>query len=114
MKESSEQSPNMVISPPFPIQDCFDSYLVISASEIDLVIPNIFEIHGRNKLYVALIIACDGEVNKELRLLLVFLVPFTSQCRRVFFGHKDFSTYEGYSDYVENEAVKRATRFYPP
>ena len=54
MNESSEQFPTVVTSFLLPSQYFPNSYSVISISEIDFVIPKVFEFHGRNKLGVAM------------------------------------------------------------
>ena len=85
MHKSNEQFPNMVAPSPFSCQHYPDSHFIISASEIDFVILEIFESHGRNKLGVAMakyldsVSAHDGKVSEGLRLLLTCLAPPTSQ-----------------------------------
>ena len=120
VNESSEQSPNAVTSPPFLNQYSPDSYSSIPVNEIDFIIPENFEFHDRNKLRVAMarylepINASEGGVNGECKLSLTCLAPFTSPWKPVTRVPKNYSIYEGYQDHVEDEALKRATRFYPP
>ncbi|XP_071928948.1 uncharacterized protein [Coffea arabica] len=120
VKESSEQSPNAVTSPPLLHQYSPDSYSSIPVNEIDFIIPDNFEFHDRNKLRVAMarylepINANEGGVNGECKLSSTRLAPFTSPWKPVTRMLKDYSIYEGYQDYIEDEALRRATRFYPP
>ena len=86
MNKSSEQFSNVVTPPLFPNQHSPNSYSVISITEIDFVIPKIFEFHRRrNKLeiamtkYLELIITHDGGVSEELKSLLTCFEPSTSQ-----------------------------------
>ena len=102
MNESSEQSLNMVISPPFPSQHSLNSYSVISVSEIDFVISENFEFHDINKLGIAMVkyfesvSARDDGVGEELRPLLVCLAPSTSPYKTVTHVLKNYSIYKGY------------------
>nr|XP_027067431.1 disease resistance protein RPM1-like [Coffea arabica] len=64
--------------------------------------------------YLEPISARDGGVSEELRSLLACLVPSTSPLKTVPRVLNDYSIYEGYQDYIKDEALKRATRFYPP
>ena len=120
VNKSSAQSPNTVTSSPFLNQYSLDSYSLIPVSEIDFILPENFEFHDRNKLrvmmtkYLELINALDGGVSEDLRSLLVCLAPSTNTWKTVPRVLKDYSIYEGYQDYTEDEALKRATRFYPP
>ena len=99
-------------SSPFSSQHSPNSYSVISISEIDFVIPEVFESHGRNKLgvvmakYLELVIACDGGASKELKSLFNCLTPSTSQWKKATHVLKDHSIYESYQDYIEDEAMK--------
>ena len=105
---------------PCPHQYSLNLYFVIFVSEIDFVVPEVFELYGRNKVRVAItkylefVIACDGEVNKELRSLVTCLAPSTSQWKKVTRILNDHSTYKGYQDYIEDETLKRAIRCYLP
>nr|XP_027061857.1 uncharacterized protein LOC113688274 isoform X2 [Coffea arabica] len=120
VKESSEESSNVVTPPPFPNPHFLNSYSMISVNEIDFVIPEVFESHCRNELRVAMVKyleplnALDGGVDEEWRSLLEYLTPFTSLQKIVARVLKDYSIYEGYQDYIEDETLKRASRFYPP
>ena len=83
--ESSKQFLNTVTPHLFPSQHSPNSYSIISISEIDFVISKVFAFHGKNKLRVAMtkylesVSARDGGVSEELRLLLAYLAPSTSQ-----------------------------------
>ncbi|XP_071907314.1 uncharacterized protein [Coffea arabica] len=120
VKESSEKSSNVVTPPPFPNPHFLTSYSMISVNEIDFVIPEVLESHGRNELRVVMVKyleplnALDGGVDEELRSMLDYLAPSTSPWKIVARVLKDYSIYEGYQDHIEDEALKRATRFYPP
>ncbi|XP_071901914.1 uncharacterized protein [Coffea arabica] len=120
VKESSEESSNVVTPPPFPNPHFLNFYSMISVNEIDFVIPEVFESHGRNKLRVAMVkyleplSALDGGVEEKLRSLLDYLAPSTNPWKTVTRVLKDYSIYEGYQDHIEDEALRRATRFYPP
>ena len=76
VNESSEPFPNVVTPLPFSNQHSPNSYSVISISEIDFVILEIFQFYGRNKLgvtmakYRELISIHDGGVSEEFRSLL--------------------------------------------
>ena len=54
MTESSEQISNIVTPSPFISQHYPNSYSIISASAIDVIIPEIFESYDRNKLGVVM------------------------------------------------------------
>ena len=75
MNESNEQFSNVITPPPFSNLHSPDSYSVISISEIDFIISEIFEFYGRNKLKVVMVkylepvSACNGEMNEELKSL---------------------------------------------
>ncbi|XP_071902219.1 uncharacterized protein [Coffea arabica] len=120
VNESSEQSPNAVTSSPLLNQYFPDSYSSIPVTEIDFIIPENLKFHDRNKLRVAMEKylepknACDGGVNGECKLSLTCLAPSTSPWKTVARVLKDYSIYEGYQDHIEDEVLKRATRFYPP
>ena len=83
MNESNEELPNMVTPPPSPSRHSPNSYSVISVSEINFVIPEVFEFYGKNKLEVAMAkylepSTHDREVNEELRSLFNCLARSTS------------------------------------
>ena len=112
VNESSERFSNVVTPPPFPSQYSLNSYFVISISETDFVIPEVFQFHDRNKSgvemtkYFKLIITRDGEVSEELTSLLTCVATSTSQWKKVTRVLKNHSTYEGYQDYIEDEILK--------
>ena len=53
-------------------------------------------------------------MGEEFRTLLNCSVPSTSQWKKVTRVFKDYSTYEGYQYYIEDETLKQIKRFYPP
>ena len=104
MNESSEQFPTVVTSFLLPSQYFPNSYSVISISEIDFVIPKVFEFHDRNKLgvamakYLELEIVHDRWVSEGLKSLLTCLAQSTSQWKKVTRVLKNHSTYQGYKN----------------
>ena len=63
--------------------------------------------------YLEPVSARDGGVSEELRSLFNSLAPSTSQWKNVTRVFKDHSIDERYQDYIEDEALKWVTRFYP-
>ena len=119
MNESSEQSLNAVIPSPFLNQHFPDSYSLIPVSEINFIISKNFKFYDRNKLrvmmtkYLEPISTGDGEVSEELRLLLTYLALSTSSWKTTTRVFNNYSIYESYQGYIEDETLKRVTRFYP-
>lgn len=107
MEESSEQPRIMVISSPSSSQCVLEFHSICPVVEIDFIIPKEFDFHGRNNLGVMmttkLLIGHDGGVSEDLKLLFDCLAPPTSQWKKRARVRKDYSTYEGYEDYVEKK-----------
>ena len=118
--ESSEQFSNAVTSPPILNQYLPNSYSSNPVSEIDLIISEDFVFYDRDKLratmkkYLEPVSVHDGGVSEKIRFLLTCLKPSTYPWKTTPRVLKDYSIYEGYQGYTEDEALRRVTRFYPP
>ena len=108
----------MLTSPPFLNQYSSDFYSLIFVGEIDFVMLENFEFHDKNKLrvmmakYLEPLSIRDGGVSEELIFLLTCLAPSNNSWKTIPRVFKDYSIYENYPEYIEDEALKRVTRFY--